>query len=142
MDSLNKARDLKDLHKRLVWQFQEAKGLNSDGSPASFQSGRKLEMVSTTTAAHNPKSPHSLTFRLSAQIYDRNAGLTHLNDPRFLAAIAKAITNKLPELLDDVLGILKNECNEAFRAAEKEIQSSQQRLEALRPEVQTQQELI
>ncbi len=142
MDSLNKAKDLRDLHKRLTWQFLEAKGLTKEGTRLSFSNSRKLEMVNTTTGSPSGRSPHALSFRLSAQIPDGHYGTFHLNDHSFLNALAKAITNKLPDLLDDVLVIIENEGKEAFRIAEKELQSSQQRLESLRPEIKVQQELI
>lgn len=142
MDSLNKAKDLQDLHKRLSWQFLEVKGVNKDGAKLAYSANRVLVMASTTTELHSPKTPQSLGFRLSAQIPDGHYGHIHLNDPKFLSALAEAITNKLPDLLDDVLAILENRGKEAFLAAEKEIQYSQKRLEALRPELRTQQELI
>lgn len=142
MDSLTRAKDLQDLHKRLTWQFLEAKGISRAGVQLSSSNNRKLEMVSTTSGVHTPKSPYPLTFLLSAQIPDGHYGCIHLNDPKFLCALAKAITDKLPDLLDDTLVILENEGEEAFRAAEKELRNSQQRLEALRPEIKVQQELI
>jgi hypothetical protein len=99
-------------------------------------------MRNTTAGVHASKSPYPLTFLLSAQIPDGRSGSFHLNDPSFLNALATAITDKLPDLLDDVLVILEKEGKEAFRIAEKELQDSQKRLDALRPEIKVQQELV
>lgn len=142
MDSLNKAKDLQDLHKRLSWQIPEIKGFSKDGTKLAYSKNRVLNMVSTSTEPHSPKVPTSLIFRLSAQVPDGQFGCFYLNDPRFLSALAEAITDKLPELLDETLVILEKRGKEAFLAAEKEIQYSQQRLESLRPEIKVQQELI
>lgn len=142
MDSLNKAKDLQDLHKRLTWQVLEAKGVTKEGTRLSYSKNRALLMTSTTTEAHSPKTPHHLNFRLSAQIPDGQFGCFHLNDPKFLSALAEAITDKLPDLLDDVLVIIEKQGKDALLAAEKELSYAQKRLEALRPEIKTQQELI
>ena len=136
MDSLNKARDLRELYKRLSWQIPEVKGVSSTGASLSHSPNRALEMASTTTEIHSPKSPHALNFRLSAKIPDGRNSCFHLNDPKFLSALATAITDKLPDLLDDALKILNAEVKDAFLAAEKELQYHRTNLEALRPDLQ------
>lgn len=134
MDSLNKARDLQEIYKRLSWQIPVLKG----SSP-----NRKLEMLSLSTSVQSPKSPHSLTFRLSAQIPENgHGGIIHMNDPEFLAALARAITNKLPSLVDDALSIIGEMQVAAFLRAEEDVRKTQERLESLRPELKEQRELL
>lgn len=142
MDSLNKAQDLLQLKKALTWQILSAKGVDKEGKKTCFSQFRKLEMKSTTTGVHNSKSPHPLTFNLSAQIPDGLYAAIHLNNPAFLHALAEAITDKLPDLLDDALAIIDREQKKAFQEAEEGLAQIHKRLESLRPELKEQRELL
>lgn len=142
MDSLKRATELQTLAKMLEWSIREVKGVDKDGKRLSFCSSRRLELRNVTELVTHPQSSHPINFRLTAQFRNTSHNIVSLNDSNFLDALAKAISSKLPDLLDEALEIVKEQGREAVKTAEKELESSTKKLAALRRSPELQQELL